>query len=193
MLASVGFALCVGIALDRALALAESGLILSSRVIAAAFAAVLVAFTARSLTRDVVWRDNETLFRQTVLDVPSSHRAHWMRAADLAERKRTAEALEEMDLAIAFGDRNDPLLLEYGGDMFAMAGRCPRAVTLYRRALALAPRNIQLRSNTAFCLMKLGKVAEAKSTALALPDDAGDARLVRLAHVADSLLSLRTP
>jgi Putative Zn-dependent protease, contains TPR repeats len=92
---------------------------------------------------------------------------------------------------VALGDRKDPLLLAYAGDMFAMAGRCPRAVTLYRRALALAPRNIQLRANTAFCLINIGKVGEAKAIAIEIPDQASDVRLQAMVKTADSLESKR--
>ncbi len=191
LLPSVGFALCIGIVFHEALAAAEGMPRLVRPVLISSLATVLLLFTARSVTRSSVWRDNGTLFAQTVIDVPSSHRAHWMLAADLAERRRMAEALEEMDLAVALGDPNDPLLLLYGGDMFAAAGRCPRALTLYRRALALVPDNVQLRTNTSLCLIDVGKLEEAKSIALDWAASAGDERLQRIVRVSDSLQAVR--
>lgn len=192
MTASVGFVLCVGVVVGEAIGAAEKKSDLrASQLAFVALAVVLVAFAIRSATRSPAWHDNDTLFLQTVQDVPSSHRAHWMRAVDLAEKKRIPEALDEIDMAVALGDRKDPLLLAYAGDMFAMAGRCPRAVTLYRRALALAPRNIQLRANTAFCLINIGKVGEARTIALGVPDDANDVRLKAMVKTADSLESAR--
>jgi hypothetical protein len=187
MLASVGVALCAGAAAGEAIAASKRSGARASQLTLAALGFVVIAFAVRSATRAPVWRNNDTLFLQTVLDVPSSHRAHWMRAIDLSEKKRIPEALDEMDLAVALGDQRDPLLLANAGDMFAVAGRCPRAVTLYRRALALAPRNIQLRANTAFCLMNIGKVGEARAIALAIADDASDSRLQAIARSVDSL------
>lgn len=191
LLPSVGFAMCVGIALHNALSAAENMPRLARPLLVSGVVTVLLLFTARSVTRSMVWRDNETLFAQTVIDVPSSHRAHWMRAADLAEHKRTGEALDEMDLAVALGDQNDPLLLTYAGDMFVMAGRCPRALTLYRRALVLAPGNVQLRANTSFCLLNVGKLEEAKAIAQAGTMSATDDRLQRMVRMADSLQAVR--
>lgn len=191
MLATVGFALCAGVVAGELITRAEvSGG--RARQLATVSVAVLVAgFGVRSATRSPVWRSNETLFFQTIQDVPSSHRAHWMRAVDLAEKKRTAEALYEMDLAVALGDHSDPLLMAYAGDLFAVNGRCPRAVALYRRALALAPGNVQLRANTSSCLIAIGKLREAKSIALGTGDASSDLRLREIVHTVDSLQLVR--
>jgi Putative Zn-dependent protease, contains TPR repeats len=186
MLPTVGFALCVGAALQQLLAAAEAAPGRTRSLTFGAVGAVIVAFAGRSMTRAPVWRDNDTLIRQTVLDVPSSHRAHWMYATYLAENNRQRDALEEMDLAVALGERDDVLLLGFAGDMFARAGRCPHALPLYRRALALGPNNVQLRANTSLCLLNIGKLAEAKSIALG-GENPADARLQRLALASDSL------
>lgn len=191
MLASVGFALCAGIVVDELIRAAGASGDRVRQVATVSVAAVLVVFGLRSVTRSPVWHDNDTLFLQTVQDVPSSHRAHWMRAVDLAEKKRTAEALDEMDMAVALGDQKDALLLAYAGDLFALNGRCPRAVTLYRRALLVAPENIQLRANTSFCLIAIGKLPEAKAIALDAGDASGDIRLQKIVHTVDSLQLVR--
>jgi hypothetical protein len=193
MLATVGFALCVGVGLQELLSAAEAPRGRARSMMLAGMGAVVVVFAGRSMTRSPVWRDNDTLIRQTVLDVPSSHRAHWMYATYLAENNHQREALEEMDLAVTLGERDDVLLLGFAGDMFARGGRCPRALPLYRRALALGPKNVQLRANTSLCLLNIGKLAEAKSIALG-GEHPGDARLQRLATASDSmqLARLRT-
>lgn len=191
MLVSVGFVLCAGVVADELLASAGRGGARAHQIVILFLSILLVAFGLRSVTRSPVWHDNDTLFFQTVQDVPSSHRAHWMRAVDLAEKKRTGEALEEMDMAVALGDQKDPLLLAYAGDLFAVNGRCPRAVTLYRRALAVAPGNVQLRANTSFCLIAIGKLAEAKAVALDAGDAVSDLRLQKIVHTVDSLQVVR--
>ncbi len=191
MLASVGFALCAGTVADELVGTAESSGGRARQIAMISLGAVLLVFGVRSATRSPVWHDNDTLFLQTVQDVPSSHRAHWMRSVDLAEKKRTAEAMDEMDMAVALGDQRDPLLLAYAGDLFAVNGRCPRAVTLYRRALLVAPGNIQLRANTSFCLIAIGKLLEAKAIALDAGDGSSDPRLQKIVHTVDSLQLVR--
>ncbi|HKY96847.1 MAG TPA: tetratricopeptide repeat protein [Gemmatimonadaceae bacterium] len=191
MLPTVGFALCAGVAIDWALHQAASRRRIFQTAGVAAATLVVCGFTARSVTRNGVWRDNDSLFRQTVLDVPSSHRAHWMLAAHLKATNRLPEALEEMDLAVALGDPQDPLLLAYAGDMFAMANRCPRAVPLYRRALSLAPANLRLRANTSYCLLTIGKLEEAKSVAVSASDAMSDPQIQQIVHAIDSAALIR--
>jgi protein O-mannosyl-transferase len=186
MLASAGFALCIALGLQEILAAAGPSRGRTTSLVLGALGLTVIVFAGRSMTRSPVWRSNDTLIRQTVLDVPSSHRAHWMYATYLAENNHQREALEEMDLAVALGERDDVLLLGFAGDMFARAGRCPRALPLYRRALAIGPNNVQLRANTSLCLLNIGKLAEAKSIALG-GDHPDDARLQRLAMASDSM------
>lgn len=191
MLATVGFALCIGAGVQEVVAATENSQGRARTLALALAGAVVVVFASRSMTRGPVWRNNDTLIAQTVVDVPSSHRAHWMYATYLAENNHQRESLDEIDLAVALGERDDVLLLGFAGDMFARAGRCPRALPLYRRALALGPNNVQLRANTSLCLLNIGKLAEAKSIALG-GEHPGDARLQRLAMASDSLQIARS-
>jgi hypothetical protein len=192
MLATVGFAICAGIGIDWVLREAATQRRVFQPAGMVAIALVVLAFTVRSATRNGAWHDNDRLFRQTVLDVPSSHRAHWMLATHLKATNRMPEALEEMDLAVALGDPQDPLLLLYAGDMFAMANRCPRAVTLYRRALDLVPGNLQLRANTSYCLLTMGKLEEAKSIALSASDAMSNRQIQQIVRAIDSVALART-
>ncbi len=187
MLATVGFALCAGVISEAMFREASARGRATATACITFLCVLLLTFVGRSMTRSTVWQSNRALIEQTVLDVPSSHRAHWMRAVYLGENNRWPAALDEMDLAVALGEPNDVLLLASGGDMFAMNGRCPRALPLYRRALALGPKNVQLRANTARCLLNIGKLEEAKTLALNAGADAGDERLQRLASASDSL------
>jgi len=187
-LASAGVAICIGaLVYDALQALTERGAA-ARRVAIGAFCLVVVAGVARSASRNPTWRNNDALFQQTLEDAPSSYRAHWMMSDRLAELHRVPEALDEMDLAVMLGRQDDVVLLTYGGDLFNKSGRCPRALTLYRRALPLAPRNIQLRVNTSLCLLNIGKIGEAKSIALAADQaDINDPRLLRVVALSDSL------
>jgi protein O-mannosyl-transferase len=100
-------------------------------------ALLLIAGAARSLLRAPVWHDNNTLFRQTVKDVPTSYRAHWMLAENLLEHGPNQEGLDEMLQAVVLARKDDAYVLAFAGDKFTEAGRCGIASELYRRAKAI--------------------------------------------------------
>jgi hypothetical protein len=190
-LPSAGLAICAGVAAAHFWhAMAERGRA-ASVVTAALLIAVLGAGLLRSSTRNVVWRDNDTLLRQTVVDVPTSYRAHWMLAEHLTDAGETREGLDEMLMAVVLGRRNDPGLLSFAADRFRMANQCPRAMGMYRKALAIDPTLPELRFNASVCLLQLGKFGEAKSLARqGLASAANDPHLQRILVVADSLANL---
>lgn len=125
-------------------------------------ALALVLGAARMATRNLVWRDNETLFTHTVEDVPLSSRAHWMLAEHYAMTNRQREGADEMMLAIALGPKNSFGLVRFGAEQIARGGMCSRAMPLFRRAMALAPKeDPALRHDAGQCLRILGMVDEA--------------------------------
>jgi len=190
-LPSVGLAICAGVGAVQLWGnMSERG-----RAPRLATAVLLVALLfggiARSSTRNLAWHDNETLFRQTVLDVPMSYRAHWMLAEYLTDAGQTTEGLDEMMLAVVLGRKNDPGLLSFAADRFRMANQCPRAMGMYRRALEIEPSLPELRFNASVCLLQLGKFDEAKSLAhQGLESARNDGHLQRVLVVADSLANL---
>jgi hypothetical protein len=191
-LASAGVLILVAMAIVAAWEYAgDSGQF--ARYVTAGFVAfVLGAGAIRSIDRAPVWRDNEALFTQTVLDVPSSSRAHWMLAEYQSQTRGPRAAIEEMLLAVVLGRKDDPTLLGFAGDQLAMAGMCPRATGLYLRALKITPDNVQLRANTSLCLLRLGRIDEARSVAQAGPAGTGsDPRLARMVSISDSLSRVR--
>jgi hypothetical protein len=158
------------------------------RVIAVAGALVVVLGIVRSATRNPAWRDNETLFRQTVEDVPYSSRAHWMLSEHLSKTNRQRAAADEMMLAVALGRKDDVLLLGAAADQFQVTNMCGRAMPLYRRALELTPQNEQLRANASLCLMKLGRIDEARALAVSgFAINRASPALNRTVALADSL------
>jgi hypothetical protein len=190
-LASAGLAMCAGVAAVQLWSsMSERGRI-QQLATASLLAALLAAGIARSSTRNVAWHDNEALFRQTVLDVPTSYRAHWMLAEYLTDAGQTAEGLDEMMLAVVLGRKNDPGLLSFAADRFRLANQCPRAMGMYRRALEILPTLPELRFNASVCLLQLGKFEEAKSLARqGLQAASNDMHLQRVLVVADSLANL---
>ncbi|HVF15995.1 MAG TPA: tetratricopeptide repeat protein [Steroidobacteraceae bacterium] len=100
--------------------------------------------------------------------------------------------LEEMLLAVVLGRKNDPTLLGFAADQFSVAGLCPRAMGMYRRALDITPDNVQLRINTSLCLLRLGKLDEARALAVAgMPRAADDTGLMNIVTLSDSLITVR--
>ena len=190
-LPSAGLALCAGVAaLELWNAMSERGRV-QRLATALAFVALIAAGIFRSSTRNVAWHDNEKLFRQTVADVPTSYRAHWMLAEYLTDAGQTREGLDEMLLAVALGRKNDPGLLSFAADRFRMANQCPRAMGMYRKALSIDPTIPELRFSASVCLLQLGKFDEAKSLAReGLKSADNDAHLLRVLVVADSLAHL---
>jgi hypothetical protein len=162
------------------------------RILAGAVGLVLIAGVTRSVYRNPAWHDNDTLFRQTVEDTPFSSRAHWMLAEHLTKLNNRKEAAEEMMLAVALGRKDDFILLGFAADQLNVSGMCGRAMPLYRRALGLTPQNEQLRANAALCLMKLGRIQEARDLAAAgFELNRASAVLNKSVAVADSLTRLR--
>jgi hypothetical protein len=190
-LASVGLAICAGVAAVQLWNnMTERGRV-PRLATAALLAAILAGGIARSSMRNVAWHDNESLFRQTVLDVPTSYRAHWMLAEYLTDAGQTAEGLDEMMLAVVLGRKNDPGLLSFAADRFRVANQCPRAMGMYRRALEIDPTLPELRFNASVCLLQLGKFEEAKTLAhQGLESASSDGHLQRVLIVADSLANL---
>jgi hypothetical protein len=88
---------------------------------------VIGAGAIRSIDRGPVWRDNATLFYQTVQDVPSSSRAHWMLAKHVSQTEGPRASIDEMLLAVALGRKDDATLLGFAADQLSLAGMCPRA------------------------------------------------------------------
>lgn len=126
-------------------------------------ALVMTLGLARSASRNPVWRNNDTLIAQTVLDSPTSARAHMMMAQLHIDRGEGQAAVHEARLALKLGLIKDPQLFAFTADVFQMNDRCGTAARLYLTSLALNPRQPQVRENAAQCLARLGKTRMAGS------------------------------
>jgi predicted Zn-dependent protease len=114
-----------------------------------------------------------------------------MLAEHLTTTGQTREGLDEMLIAVVLGRRDDPGLLSFAADQFRMANQCPRAMGMYRKALAIDPTLPDLRFNASVCLLQLGKLDEAKSLARdGLRSSSADQHLQRVIVVADSLANV---
>ncbi|MGK2961900.1 MAG: tetratricopeptide repeat protein [Gemmatimonadaceae bacterium] len=187
-LPSAGVALLAAIAIVHAWKAAEGREPVARRAVAVAVGILLVSGIIRSSTRNPVWAGNDSLFHQTVLDVPLSSRAHWMLAAHLSASGRKHQGAEEMQIAVMLGRPNDFVLLGVAADQLSEAGMCQRAMPLYERALAIVPHNELWRSRAAVCLMRLGRLAEATNLIrLGLAHNPRSNRLGQMLALADTM------
>lgn len=124
---------------------------------------VLLLGLFRSGFRQRVWRDNETLFAQTVNDVPASYKAHLAHAALLFQHNRRKEAFEEVRIAHAIFPK-DLDVLEYAAQEYSRVEGCRRAIGLYARVLAEDPGHSRSRVGLASCLIALHDHVDARKT-----------------------------
>jgi hypothetical protein len=165
-LASAAVMLCVGWVATRLVPdfakLAE----VPRRVTLTAIAGVLLMGVVASAMRQPVWRDNETLFTQTVTDMPENYRARMAFAAVLFERGKKVEAFQQLDIANNLYPE-DPALLEYAAAKYAQAGRCTVSARLYQRLVDRYPMHLSSRIGLVGCLTVMREHATARAVARA--------------------------
>jgi hypothetical protein len=165
---SVGAVLIAGVAFSAAWQRVESTSgARRSRLGLGTIAIGLVALgVARSAPRQTVWRDDATLFAQTVVDAPRSYRAQFFYGQTLFAQGRRAEGERHLRLAIALNPTpSDVSPLNFLATEYRDAGLCPQAVPLYERALANDDARPDVRYGLAACLLSVGRVSEARRLA----------------------------
>ena len=132
----------------------------------AGLALLLGAGVVRSAERQRVWRDTDSVVRQTLEDAPLSYTAHQNAATLAFLRGLPGSGEREMRIAMRLMpyDANLPTAL---ADRYREAGLCAPAVPLYRAAIALAPPRVDARAGLAACLLALGEPARARAEAQA--------------------------
>ena len=127
---------------------------------------VLVALgLVRSHSRNPVWRDNETLFRQAVLDSPDSYRAHFMLGTHLFENRRKTEGEKHYRIAMQLFPY-DPLMAYALAEQYRGVGMCNPAIPLYEWYFQLEPDAARGHLGHAQCLLLTMRLAEAEQAAL---------------------------
>ena len=137
-----------------------------AQLLAAGALAVLVSLGLwRSVQRNRVWRDNETLFRQSVLDAPDSYRAHHMLGQMYFERGDKAAGERHLRRAVELFP-HDPVVLYVLAEEYRKVGWCPPAIPLYRSAFAIAPNMRMSQYGLAVCQLEVLQMDSARATAL---------------------------
>jgi len=169
---------------ERWNAAARSDVTLAARV---AFAAILAAGVWRSASRSTVWRNNDRLFRQAVVDSPDAYRAHYMLGAWHFENKRKREGEVEYRRALKLFPY-DPFLSYNMAEEYHRIGLCAPALPLYRWTFGLDANFPLGRGNFAWCLVNEGYYDEARSRAFETIRVGGDLRgMRRVIFITDSV------
>ena len=168
LMPSVGATIIAGAAFGAAWrALGTTSVRREGRVALGIVAAALCAIgVARSATRQAVWRNNETLFAQMVVDAPRSYRAQFFYGQMLFQQGKRAEGERHLRQAIALNPTpSDVSPLNYLATEYRDAGLCAQALPLYERALANDAARPDVRYGMAACLLAVGRVDEARRLA----------------------------
>ncbi len=157
------------------------------RLVLVAIVGVLGMGVVASALRQHVWRDNDTLFTQTVADVPASYRARMAYAAVLFDRGQQLEGFKQLDMANNLYP-DDPALLEYAAERYARAGRCSVSARLYKKIVDRYPMHLSSRIGLVGCLIVLRDHAKARAVARAgLTTGVPQTALRQLIHINDSV------
>ncbi|HMC54408.1 MAG TPA: tetratricopeptide repeat protein [Gemmatimonadaceae bacterium] len=193
LLPSVGVVIAIASAVPWLYARAERRR-LTEYVAAGALALVLALGVWRSATRNPVWKDNETLFRQAIKDSPESYRAHFMLGVMLFEELRKTEGEGHYRTALRMFPY-DPLMAFALAEQYRKAGMCEPAITLYRWLYTIEPNSDRGHLGFASCLLTALHLDEAKAEALRAIRGGGrlaSAReLIRAADMARDSLAAR--
>jgi tetratricopeptide (TPR) repeat protein len=146
-----------------------------------AAAVLLLAFAARTVARNSVWRDNLTLARATVADAPRSVQAHALLATALMDQGERQEALREFDAALAiYPDHIDALF--NAGVAHMLLKEDADALRLFDRVVALEPKRFAAWVNEAAIRVGRGEyrdALDAADRAVALNPSASNGHVMR--------------
>lgn len=158
-LPSVGFCLVLGLTFSRAWRGFQGrwGQVLSGVVALA----LVVFYSAGTISHSQVWRDELTFYRATLTQAPFASLLHYnlgvaykdLALFDLAER----EWHEAVRLDPAFSQAHNDL-----GNVFALRGRADDALAEWAAAVEADPRNFQASFNLARALDTIGRLEEAR-------------------------------
>jgi len=130
-----------------------------SRAATVVFWLVVVAFAARTWTRNPAWRDNETLGLATIAVFPRSHIAHDILAQYYAEREDWQAAAPHVHASLATEECKDMRFIE--GEIAVRAGRLDDAIQRYRMVIAADPGHQAAYNQLGLALSDLGRHDEA--------------------------------
>ena len=162
MLPSVGAVVVIGASFQ--LLLRQATTLEARRGLIGVVALLALLGVVKSSLRNPVWRDNLTLFTQTVKDAPRSYRAHYVYGSELFNVGRAGEGERELRQAIALS-RNDSDPYNFLATKYREAKLYTQAIPLYRTALDIRPSRPDSRFGLAYSLLYNGDPIGARAQA----------------------------
>jgi hypothetical protein len=192
-LASVGMMLVVGAGVGWAAEQLHGSARPLRAAAAAALALVVTVGAVASFQRQVVWRDQQTLFQHMVEEAPLSYKAHWGYGDLLFRAGQRGLGEAQYRVAIALFPFSWYLYTNFG-DRYRTLGLCAPAVKLYHKSLMLAPEAVATRSSLIACQLYLGDYRAAKRE-IRIGMELGKEleNLSRFEKAADSALAIKAP
>lgn len=109
---------------------------------------VVLLFGVRAMQESRLYRDNETLMRATLAQVPDSWIAHQILAVALSKTPgREAESIPHYEEVIRLNPSFPESYHGLGVELARQPGRRPEVIALYRRSLELRPNFIEAHNN----------------------------------------------
>ena len=151
-LASIGFIALAGTILSKALLTKESLFAVALPIVA--------VLSALSWEHCIVFRNEQTLWRDTVTKNPNAWMAHYNLGNCLSQAGRIQEAILHYEQALRI--KPDYAEARYNlGNAFWETGRIQEAIAYYEQALRLKPDSAEAHNNMGVALVRLGKAQEA--------------------------------
>lgn len=149
------------------------------RAAAAGALVVVVGLGAvHSARRNTVWRSDDRLWRQGVIDSPRSYLAHFRLGLHLFSIGEYREGEAHYRHAVALFP-HDPILAYSFAEQLRTAGRCDAATPIYRWLFEAAPESRRGHIGYAACLLQARRYEEARREALVWLDRGGRVSLAR--------------
>jgi hypothetical protein len=159
--------------------------------LAAGLVMLLAAGAARSATRQRVWRDSESVVRQTVLDAPDSYFAHYGYGLMSFRQGNKVVGERELRLALALVSVDPDVYVELA-NRYRVDGQCGPAYPLFRDALQNSPAHPDARAGLVMCLLQDARFPEARAEAkVGFDQGLNRPAFQRLLDIADSVMVAR--
>ncbi len=192
-LPSVGVMLAVGAFLTQLVAAFPARRVLLRNASVALVALVTVLGVLRSRSRHKIWRNNYTMWGQTVIDVPDSYKARMALGTLLMKVGYRDRAIHQYVVATQLWDRAWGPWFQLA-DWLRKKGDCAGAIPAYRKVLELEPTVVPAQATLVTCLMWEGDYREAHDWALKGVGSKYYSSIFRAwLHTADSAIRVDAP
>ncbi len=148
------------IALAAALAARAAVVLRAPRLFHGVATVLLVALGTLTWRQGDIYRDAETLWRDTVAKNPTEWMVHYNLGKTLSDEGRIPEAIPEYEEALRVKPDNAEVHNNLGGALIAL-GRLPEAIEHLEQALRIKPEYAEPHYNLGIALWQAGKTQEA--------------------------------